>query len=274
MRECNWNCGCHGVSLLIVALRRNAIEIVLVLIVAAFIVWRFLFKTATAKGKRGEKEVSSSLSRSLDDTTYRVINDVTLHARNTTTQIDHLVISPYGVFVIETKHMSGWIFGREDQANWTQVLFKRKHRFQNPLQQNRHHLRTIQSLFGVRSDHTHGIVVFTGRSTFKTEVPPGVANGVGQLTELIRMKSVRVFSDHEVLGLIQAITSKRLAPNRETDRLHVRNVNEMNRRRNAKSSTACPRCGSRMVERTNRSSGERFLGCQRYPRCKGVRPAC
>ena len=34
----------------------------------------------------------------------------------------------------------------------------------------------------------------------------------------------------------------------------------------------CPRCGSAMVERTNRGSGEPFLGCTRFPACRGTRP--
>lgn len=33
----------------------------------------------------------------------------------------------------------------------------------------------------------------------------------------------------------------------------------------------CPVCNSPMVERTNRTSGEKFLGCSRYPGCRGSR---
>lgn len=33
---------------------------------------------------------------------------------------------------------------------------------------------------------------------------------------------------------------------------------------------SCPRCGGSMVSRTNRRTGEAFLGCLAYPKCKGT----
>src|SRR2546422_962815 len=50
-------------------------------------------------------------------------------------EIDHLIVSPYGLFVIENKDRSGWIFGEESERNWTAVHFKNKYTFQNPLHQ-------------------------------------------------------------------------------------------------------------------------------------------
>ena len=38
------------------------------------------------------------------------------------------------------------------------------------------------------------------------------------------------------------------------------------------SDVACPRCGSPMVSRTNSHSGVPFLGCSRFPGCRGTRP--
>lgn len=35
----------------------------------------------------------------------------------------------------------------------------------------------------------------------------------------------------------------------------------------------CPRCGARMVERTNHATGLAFWGCPSYPRCRGTRTA-
>ncbi|WDS35277.1 restriction endonuclease [Pseudoxanthomonas sp.] len=34
--------------------------------------------------------------------------------------------------------------------------------------------------------------------------------------------------------------------------------------------TACPRCGSALVQRSNRRTGEAFLGCSQFPRCRGT----
>jgi hypothetical protein len=70
------------------------------------------------------------------------------------------------VFVIETKDYKGWIFGDARQAKWTQVLFKYKFRFQNPIVQNLGHVRD-----GARPSSTSyhptlssRLVVFTGEA--------------------------------------------------------------------------------------------------------------
>ena len=58
------------------------------------------------KGKMGEATVSMLLKK-LDKNKYQVVNDVLLSAEggNTrTTQIDHVVVSIYGIFSIETKN--------------------------------------------------------------------------------------------------------------------------------------------------------------------------
>ncbi|MGE8250861.1 MAG: restriction endonuclease, partial [Stenotrophomonas bentonitica] len=34
-------------------------------------------------------------------------------------------------------------------------------------------------------------------------------------------------------------------------------------------SEGCPRCGSTLVQRTNRRTGESFFGCSQFPRCRG-----
>ncbi|MBT6962002.1 MAG: NERD domain-containing protein, partial [Rhodospirillaceae bacterium] len=64
-----------------------------------------------SKGQQGEQEVRNRLGRRLDKTTYQTLNNITLAVQGTTTQIDNIVVSRFGVFVIETKNMSGWIFG-------------------------------------------------------------------------------------------------------------------------------------------------------------------
>jgi len=197
-----------------------------------------------------------------------VIDDVTLPTFNGTTQIDQIVVSPYGVFVIEVKNMSGWIFGRENQQYWTQVLYKRKYKFFNPIKQNQHHIRTVQSLFGLHSGQVEVIVVFTGSATFKTGVPRNVVVGVRRLNDLIRSRTEHLLPDGEVIRIFNGINDRRLKPGRETDLAHVRYAKERARKR----SSGCPRCGGQMVERTNRATGEKFMGCNRYPRCRGTRP--
>jgi len=79
--------------------------------------------------------------------------------------------------VIETKNYRGWIFGSEKQPQWTQQIYRRKHKFQNPLHQNKLHVKALMQFLNLPEDHFHSVVLFIGNTEFKTEMPSHVLNG-------------------------------------------------------------------------------------------------
>ncbi|KAF1020250.1 MAG: hypothetical protein GAK29_03691 [Acinetobacter bereziniae] len=88
--------------------------LVLVLIIITLI----KFFKPFLKGKLGEFAVSTHVKLYLDKQNYSLLNDCTLlDEQNQTTQIDHILLSPFGIFVIETKNYKGWISGSERQKN-------------------------------------------------------------------------------------------------------------------------------------------------------------
>ena len=87
----------------------------------------------------GEKTTAFGMWLSLDSNIYRRFHNIIIPTNNGTTQIDHIIVSPFGLFVIETKNYKGWIFGSEKQSKWTQSLYGKKYTFQNPLRQNYKH---------------------------------------------------------------------------------------------------------------------------------------
>ena len=176
------------------------------------------------KGKRGEGWVNSLISRHLDSNVYHLIPDVTLPVGKGTTQIDHIVVSEYGIFVIETKNMKGWIYGDEKQRRWTQVNYKKKNSFQNPLHQNYKHVKTLEKLLGLKSDQFHSVVVFMGESTFKTKMPENVVWGGGACAKYIKSKRQHVIEACDVADIIKKIESGRLAQGKQTDQLHVHHL--------------------------------------------------
>lgn len=97
-----------------------------------------------------------------------MLKDLTLPSRGGTTQIDHVVVSRFGIFVIETKNMKGWIYGSADQAQWTQVIYRHKSKFQNPIRQNYKHVKAIQELLDVEVHNLHSVVAFIGSGVPKT----------------------------------------------------------------------------------------------------------
>ena len=178
-------------------------------------------KTSKGKGKFGEFIVNSKVKSSLDED-YYLLKDVTLPSRDGTTQIDHIIVSKFGIFVIETKNMSGWIFGDAKQRYWTQVIFKEKNRFQNPLHQNYKHIKTLQEILGVDEDKIHSVIVFIGDCEFKTPMPPNVLKG-GYIDYIKSFKKV-VFSKTYMQKLIEKIEKSRLTKGIKTYIKHIKNV--------------------------------------------------
>lgn len=245
-------------------------EILIILFALGFAFLYFYLSSPTVIGAAGERSVSSTLSRKLDEKDYILLDDLTLPTMHGTTQVDHIVVSRYGVFVIETKNMSGWIFGGKTQARWTQVMRRHKSQFQNPLRQNYHHVKVVQELLGINLYQLENLVAFVGTAEPKTEMPPNVFWSRKDLFSYIASQKTVRFTDAEMREFGNKLRNSALEANKETRRAHVEHVRKKAIRRD-NDVTKCPRCGSKMIERTNRKTGQSFFGCSRYPKCKGTR---
>ncbi len=191
------------------------------------VVFVLFFKSATGKGMVGEGMLNSFLGISLNKEEYRILKDVTLPTEDGTTQIDHIVVSRYGIFVIETKNYKGWIFGSEHQKKWTQSIYGKKHTFQNPLHQNYKHTKTLQKLLDLGDNQIFSIVVFVGDSTFKTDMPDNVVRPRGLLKFIKTHKRV-IFTPREMENIIDSIEHTRFSKGFKTYREHVDNLRTKN----------------------------------------------
>ncbi|SDF37629.1 Nuclease-related domain-containing protein [Pseudomonas seleniipraecipitans] len=192
------------------------------------------------------RELSNNCDCRLDGHTYRRLHNVTLNTPDGATQIDHVSLSVYGIFVLETKNMSGWIFGSEKQAQWTQKLYKRTFKFQNPLRQNYKHLKALEATLGVSLEHLHSVITFVGGSTFKTEMPANVTQGIG-FVRYIKSFQQPVFSEADVDAMRHTLKTGRRAPTLATHREHAQNLK---RRSDPTAERQCPKSGSALVIRT------------------------
>jgi hypothetical protein len=251
--------------------------LIVLIVVLALVVSPFAF--FLSRGMAGEAWVSRIAHKYLDESAYTIIDDVTLPTKyGGTTQIDHIIISRYGIFVLETKDYSGWIFADAKNKRWTQVVYREKNTFQNPLHQNYGHICALSDLLNIPKNKLHGMVCFIGCAKFKTEVPQGVFLD-GDFVTYIRGSTSVMLSEQAVQRLAGKIESMMLKRCRETDRQHVRNIREQKQKphmvkQNVVSgakSMKCSRCGSPMVIRTARkgpNAGNQFLGCSTFPKCR------
>jgi hypothetical protein len=173
---------------------------------------------------RGEALLSRVVLKNFGHPFYHLMNHVTLQLKDGTTQVDHILVSRFGVFVIESKDYKGWIFANATQANWTQVLFKVKFKFQNPILQNLRHIRAAQDLLDfLPSGAIKSVVVFTGEAEFRTEVPQGVFSLAG-LVDYLREQTVEVMSLDRVHFCVGRLETARLAISGKTDVEHVQSL--------------------------------------------------
>jgi hypothetical protein len=175
------------------------------------------------------KNIGEALVANAIITHYRrphvLMNNVTLPTQEGTTQIDHVLVADVGIFVIETKHYSGWIFGQPDDMRWTQVIYRTKNRFQNPIRQNYRHAKALQALFTLSADAFFPVVVFTGDAEFKSHLGPAVIKLPG-LIDFLSVERPVLFDQRKMAYLVGRIEMTRMRWSLETDEYHLNSVRQ------------------------------------------------
>jgi restriction system protein len=218
------------------------------------------------KGWLGEKVTQLGLWHHLDKEVYRRFHDVIVPARNGTTQIDHVLVSCYGIFVVETKNYNGWIFGDEHAPHWTISHYGKKFQFQNPLRQNFRHTQSLAEHLQLDPAKFRSVVFFIGDCELKTTFPANVMTR--GLASHIQSFTTACLTPSQAGAVVTALAALRSDPTL-TSRAHLASLNER-----LDSTPVCPRCSSPLVERTARSgpnAGMTFLGCEGFPKCRFVR---
>jgi len=173
----------------------------------------------------------------LDADIYRRFHDVIIPTKNGTTQIDHLLVSPYGVFIVETKNIKGWIFGSEDQSNWTQSLYRKKYSFQNPIRQTFRQKKVLSEYLNLDESIIHTVIYFVSDCKFKTQMPTNVIrSGLGSYIKQYRN---RILSPEEISRVLK-ILEKHISESALTTRDHIQSLRERH-----SSTTVCPKCAIR-----------------------------
>jgi len=175
---------------------------------------------STLRQNQGERSVREIITYHFKAPHYHLLNNITLPDQEGTTQIDHILVSTKGVFVIETKNYSGWIFANEKSRQWTQTFYRVKNKYQNPIHQNFKHVKAIQKqLDFLPKEQIHSIVVFTGSAEFKTPMPKDVLY-LYQLVDKIKTYEEDVFSVNRVQFCVGRLECTRYEMTNKTDFEH------------------------------------------------------
>lgn len=154
------------------------------------------------------------------------MNDLLLPSRGNlaTTQIDHVVVSNFGIFCIETKDYDGWIFGDAEEEYWTRVIYKYKDIIRNPLRQNYGHVKAIQDL--IQNINPNILIVpfiaFTSADKLKVSGTDGVCRGRNLLDKIKSFKEV-ILTDRERDKIVSLFGNANIK-DEEARKQHIRDV--------------------------------------------------
>ena len=140
-------------------------------------------------GSLGEHEINHKLKR-LDRVHYAYFSDLLLPnsgGKFPTTQIDHLVVSTYGIFCIETKTRSGVIVGSASDQDWTQIFPTKEHTFYNPIRQNYGHIKAVERIIGHhRKAPIVSLIAFPRAERLEVTGTDAVSDAKGTIAKLLR----------------------------------------------------------------------------------------
>jgi len=159
---------------------------------------------------------------------YIVLDDVTIPTPRGSNQIDHLIISVFGIFVLETKNYTGWIYGSESSEYWTQNIYGKKNQLYNPILQNAGHLRALRRVLKDFEPLPYiSIVAFSEKADLKVKVKDACVIYWGQIRDVIGSYDREKLSWEQVLSIRNCILENQMEPGRETNREHRRNVRKI-----------------------------------------------
>lgn len=226
------------------------------------------FFTASAKGRRGEKTVAGILSQ-LPSSEYSVINNILLQQAHGSTQIDHVIVSVYGIFVIETKNYSGWIMGSEKSDQWIKNMYGHKYYFYNPIRQNHGHISALARTLHIPQNAFISIVAFPHKVDIKVHTNEHVIY-FQDIIPTILSYSREIFSIPAVNKMTyQLLTVQSTTKEQIKDHIQYAKYKK-HFSKSALQQGICPYCRSALKIRNGKYGT--FLGCSRYPKCKYTHP--
>ena len=221
----------------------------------------------SVKGAFGERKVAKRLKRLVKKYGGYLINDVTIPGENDkTSQIDHIYISEYGIFVVETKNYSGRVYGTDSQQNWTQVLAygRTKNQLYNPVKQNQTHVYRLKEVLGDDFKYVFRSVVVFVKGNIDYIESENVVD-LFYLRRIIKKDDKKVMSSVEVDNAYSIIMDYKNNPIK-TKKEHIKEIKSTLKDINE---NICPRCGGKLVLRKGKNGS--FYGCSNYPKCNFIK---
>lgn len=248
-------------------------------------------KEIVKRGQIGEYKICQNLEF-LKEYNCKILTNLYIPTSSgKTTEIDIVLITHKGIFVIESKNYKGWIYGNAKQKMWLQTFSNgTKKEFYNPLWQNYNHIKELKTL--LKKDYLiNSVIAFSDECELK-KIPKDNANTfitsysnvASKIIELCNFIPSNQLTEKE-MDAVYKILLPYTQTNRNTKEKHIENIKNSIRDKNnkinndsvsvktnielpTKSSEKCPLCGGTLRKITSKKTSKSFLGCSNYPKCK------
>ena len=214
-------------------------------------------------GKAGEFWTKRELKKLNNE--YIIINDVMIETSDGRThQIDHIVISKYGIFVIETKHYNATLQGDDYVKNWTYKTRKKTHYIKNPVHQNYGHVLALKEILNIEENKFISIVCITSNTKIKIDSVKVVF--VDKLLEKIKSYNIKIIDNKE--EIYNKIKLSNIT-NKIQRKKHIMNAKKYKKQKEIENKNKCPWCGAYLIGKNGKNGP--FTGCSNYPRCRFIK---
>ncbi len=194
---------------------------------------------------------------------YTTLNNIMIRTSRGTCQIDHIVVSVFGIFVIETKQYNGYFTGDKYDKKW--VMHSRTGKtylYENPIRQNYGHVKSICELLNLDETKAFNIVCIPSANVRLKIKHDGELTTIKNIVERITSFDKPVIDNPK--EIVKTIIANNIVDIKGRKK-HIKEVKKNKPRTN----NMCPKCGGTLVKREGQYGS--FLGCSNYPKCKYTR---
>lgn len=143
-------------------------------------------------------------------------------------KIDALLIHQSGLYVIDAIQLEGWIYGKEQDVQWAQVLqHDSLNKFKNPIMENNIKMMELkQALPDVNKEHFHSLIVFTNHCSFnKIEIHSNQVDVIkaNELKTFWKSETEEKLTKDDIIKIYQSLESY-MSFKQGLNNVHLNNV--------------------------------------------------
>ena len=171
---------------------------------AAIVVFSFATRRMKRRSETSENPEALQAGMTVLGEAYRLFSDVLVPTQYGMSRIDHLIVSPHGIFVVTVKKQAGKVEGRTGDSEWMQKSSGQRVTFANPLWENRKQMNNLEAHLG--NYHYIPVVVFS-RARLKGNFAANVVTA-HKLFDFIRKHDRLVLNSEQLKSIVEKLEKK------------------------------------------------------------------